>query len=155
MYKRFYMLCYSPILCYSRLLVVHPQQTRSKTQTVAVPYPGTNAGNCSLTSSSDHTTIYPLGPQYSSSVQKLKQYILTMTLKCAKISFVFLYLQVRYRSSSCCLTKNKQRPQVQENWDLVCPTQLEEINKISAHADKDPEPLSVSARGEICHRRQG
>jgi hypothetical protein len=43
---------------------VHPQQTRSRTLTVVVTNPGTNAHNCSLTSSSDHTTIYPLGHWY-------------------------------------------------------------------------------------------
>ena len=29
-----------------RILVVHPQQTRSRTLTVAVTHPGTNAHNC-------------------------------------------------------------------------------------------------------------
>jgi hypothetical protein len=43
-----------------RLLDVHPQQTRGRTLTVVVTHPGANAHNCSLTSSSDHTTIYPL-----------------------------------------------------------------------------------------------
>ena len=49
-----------------RLLVVHPQQTRSRTLTVAVTHPGTNAHTCSLTSSSDNTTIYPQGHWYLS-----------------------------------------------------------------------------------------
>ena len=57
-----------------RLLVVHPQQTRSRTLTVAVTHPGTNAHNCSLTSSSDHTTIYPLGHWYSSKSKWLDTY---------------------------------------------------------------------------------
>ena len=48
------------------LHAVHPQQTRSRTLTVTVTYPGTNANNCSLTSSIDHTTICPLGHWYSS-----------------------------------------------------------------------------------------
>jgi hypothetical protein len=57
-----------------RLLVVHPQQTRSRTLTVAVTHPGTNAHNCSLTSSNDHTTIYPLGQWYSSKSKWLDTY---------------------------------------------------------------------------------
>ena len=57
-----------------RLLVVHPQQTRSRTLTVAVTHPGTNPHNCSLTSSSDHTTIYPLGHWYSSKSNWLDTY---------------------------------------------------------------------------------
>ena len=32
----------------ARLLIVHPQQRRSRTLTVAVTHPGTNAHNCSL-----------------------------------------------------------------------------------------------------------
>ena len=57
-----------------RLLVVHPQHTRRRTLTVAVTHPGTNAHNCSLTSSSDHTTIYPLGHWYSSKSKWLDTY---------------------------------------------------------------------------------
>ena len=57
-----------------RLLAVHPQQTRSRTLTVAVTHPGTNAHNCSLTSSSDHTTIFPLGHWYSSKSKWLDTY---------------------------------------------------------------------------------
>jgi hypothetical protein len=50
------------------LLDVHPQQIRSRTLTVAVTHPGTNAQHGLLTSRSDHTTIYPLGHWYSSSL---------------------------------------------------------------------------------------
>ena len=57
-----------------RLLVVHPQHTRRRTLTVAVTHPGTNTHNCSLTSSSDHTTIYPLGHWYSSKSKWLDTY---------------------------------------------------------------------------------
>ena len=46
------------------LLDVHAQHTRSRALTVAITHPGTNAHNCSLTSSSHHTTIYPLGHSY-------------------------------------------------------------------------------------------
>jgi hypothetical protein len=57
-----------------RLLGVHPQQTRIRTLTVAVTHPGTNAHNCSLTSSTDHTTIYPLGHCYLSKSKWLDTY---------------------------------------------------------------------------------
>ena len=51
-----------------RLLVLHPHNTRRRTLNVSVTHPGTNAHNCSLTSRSDHTTIFPLGQRYSSKV---------------------------------------------------------------------------------------
>ena len=57
-----------------RLLVVHPHNTRRRTLTVAVTHPGTNAHNCSLTSRSDHTTIFPLGHRYSSKSKWLDTY---------------------------------------------------------------------------------
>ena len=83
-----------------RLLVVHPQQTRSRTLTVAVTHPGTDTHNCSLTSSSDHTTIYPLGHWYSSIVQLL---LISLNLLCNK-KFEILF----EKNQTNCISPNLQ-----------------------------------------------
>ena len=57
-----------------KLLVVHPQQTRSRTLTVAVTHPGTIAHNSAITLSKVHTTIYPLGHWYSSKSKRMDTY---------------------------------------------------------------------------------
>jgi hypothetical protein len=51
---------------------VHPQPTRSRNLNVAVTHPVTNAYNVSLTSSSDHKTILPIGHWYSSQNKDLE-----------------------------------------------------------------------------------
>ena len=63
-------------------MVVHPQHTRSRTLTVVVTHPGINSHNCSLTWSSDHTTINPLDHWYSTFLSMKEDFFFVFSEHC-------------------------------------------------------------------------